>query len=143
MRNWILLFLFLTGTLAAQPDLRREEGWPEQSLIYHPQRGQPQKPVDLPVRGLWLKAEDGVRLHGWWLAPRRKQPIVLVFHGTFSNLESTTPWLRDFHSLGLGALAIDYRGYSLSQGRPSETGLYRDAGLPTPPPYKCEPGPKT
>jgi len=123
----LLLVLLLASALSAQPDLQKEENWPEQSVIYHPQRGMPHKPDDLPVRGLWLQSEDGVKLHSWWLAPSKGRPVIVHFHGTFSNLESTNSLLHDLHSLGLGVLAIDYRGYGLSKGRPSETGLYRDA----------------
>jgi fermentation-respiration switch protein FrsA (DUF1100 family) len=54
---------------------------------------------------------------------------VLILHGNAGNI--ATPGRiehdRQLHALGLGILAIDYRGYGESDGTPSESGLYTDA----------------
>jgi fermentation-respiration switch protein FrsA (DUF1100 family) len=79
---------------------------------------------------VWLTTEDGVRLHGWFLpAPnRRAAPHTLLFlHGNAGNISHRSASVAIFRELGLDQLIIDYRGYGQSEGRPSETGLYRDA----------------
>lgn len=126
VRPWLGI-LAATTLLFAQPELRAEEGLPEQSQIYHPNQSKPKIPGGLPLKEFQVMASDGVALKAWWLPPCPGRPTVLLFHGTFSNLESTEPWLRDLQDLRCGVLAIDYRGYGQSQGSPCETGLYRDA----------------
>ena len=97
---------------------------------------------------VWLEAEDGVRLHGWWVpepglstghggGPRARNgeagavaasPAgVIYFHGNAESI-ATRAWIAQrLIRLGVGVLLFDYRGYGLSEGRPSEEGLARDA----------------
>lgn len=79
---------------------------------------------------VWLTTADGVHLHGWFLPnPRRRaSPHTLLFlHGNAGNISHRSASLAIFAELGLDQLIIDYRGYGQSDGKPSETGLYRDA----------------
>jgi fermentation-respiration switch protein FrsA (DUF1100 family) len=48
-------------------------------------------------------------------------------HGTPGMLDGTASRLADLREAGLGAMAIDYRGYGRSTGTPSERGLRLDA----------------
>jgi uncharacterized protein len=52
---------------------------------------------------------------------------VLFLHGTPSTLPDTVWHLPDLRNSGLGVMAIDYRGYGSSTGRPSELGFRADA----------------
>lgn len=76
-----------------------------------------------------FEAADGVKLSAWWL-PARKVPhrgVVVQFHGNAQNLTAhfaSLLWLLDE---GYDLLAFDYRGYGLSEGKPSQAGLYNDA----------------
>jgi hypothetical protein len=71
---------------------------------------------------------DGERLDGWWAPPpTARGGVVLFLHGTPGTLAGTAWRLSDLRSAGLGALAIDYRGYGGSTGTPSEQGLRADA----------------
>jgi hypothetical protein len=51
---------------------------------------------------------------------------MLYFHGNGGNLSNWSPILAGVARHGFVVLAIDYRGYGLSTGRPTERGLYRD-----------------
>jgi fermentation-respiration switch protein FrsA (DUF1100 family) len=76
-----------------------------------------------------LTAADGVRLHGWWIPARTADACgaVVYFHGN-ANTIAPRAWLgRALAERGLDVLLFDYRGYGLSEGRPSEAGLRRDA----------------
>jgi fermentation-respiration switch protein FrsA (DUF1100 family) len=80
----------------------------------------------------WLSAvaigtEDGERLEGWWSPPPAGHGVVIFFHGTPGTLAYTAWTLSDLAQVGLGVLAIDYRGYGGSTGKPSEAGLKADA----------------
>ena len=101
----------------------------QRELLYRPGG-----PVETPAAAGadWLKAvdirtEDGERLDGWWGAPSNGSGVVIFFHGTPGTLGGTVWRLIDLAQAGLGVLAIDYRGYGGSSGRPSEAGLHADA----------------
>ena len=75
-------------------------------------------------------SEDGVRLHGWFVAPAETTPkhFVLFSHGRKGNISSFKPQLLEFvRTHQVAVFAYDYRGYGKSQGKPSEEGLYLDA----------------
>lgn len=105
-------------------------GWFEKRMIYLPLRGGGRDPAShgLPARDLYLEAEDGVRLHAWWVpALEEDPPTLLFFHGNAGNLTHRIELLRLLRQSGPQILALEYRGYGRSQGSPSEEGLYRDA----------------
>jgi fermentation-respiration switch protein FrsA (DUF1100 family) len=70
---------------------------------------------------------DGLSLHGWYVPHAEAKRTVLFLHGNAGNISHRGESIAIFHRLGLNVLIFDYRGYGQSQGRPSETGLYRDA----------------
>ncbi len=71
--------------------------------------------------------EDSVRLDAWWAPPPAAgQGVVLFLHGTPGTRAATAWRLADLRGAGLGALAIDYRGYGGSGGSPSEAGFRKD-----------------
>lgn len=76
---------------------------------------------------LEIGTEDGERIVAWWAAPSLGGGVVLFLHGTPSTLADTIWRLPDLRKSGFGVLAIDYRGYGGSTGRPSEPGLRADA----------------
>lgn len=76
-----------------------------------------------------FEASDGVSLHGWWVPASVSEPCgaVVYFHGN-ANTIAPRAWLgRDLARLGVDVLLFDYRGYGVSEGRPSADGLRRDA----------------
>jgi fermentation-respiration switch protein FrsA (DUF1100 family) len=81
----------------------------------------------VPIEDAWLTAEDGVRLHAWFVHGRRPQVTILFFHGNAGNVADRRDWLVELAALPADVLAVDYRGYGRSEGAPSEPGLYRDA----------------
>jgi fermentation-respiration switch protein FrsA (DUF1100 family) len=91
----------------------------------------------------FFEAEDGVRLHGWWV-PRAGGPVLLWFHGNAGNISHRLENIKLLHDLvGVQVFIFDYREYGRSQGRISREGTFRDAaaayhyvtgtrGVPTP-----------
>lgn len=73
-----------------------------------------------------IEASDGVALHGWFITGRSKR-VLLFFHGNAGNISHRLDSIRQFQKLGLSILIIDYRGYGQSEGKPNESGIYRDA----------------
>ncbi|MFW5946961.1 MAG: alpha/beta hydrolase [Gemmatimonadota bacterium] len=78
-----------------------------------------------------IETADGVTLHGWWIpaaGPRADaRGAVIYFHGNASTI-GPRAWLGGrLARRGVHVLLFDYRGYGLSDGRPGEAGLRRDA----------------
>lgn len=99
------------------------------SLLFHPSPG-----VDLEARALgidaeslFLTSEDGLRIHAFFLPAPGAQRALLFLHGNAGNASHRLPNAALLARLGIHVLLIDYRGYGLSEGSPSEEGLYADA----------------
>jgi fermentation-respiration switch protein FrsA (DUF1100 family) len=100
------------------------ESW----FLYFPTRTLDAEPRAYGLRAddLELATDDGVRLHGWWLYGRGER-VLVWFHGNAGNISHRLDNAKRLvDRLGLDILLVDYRGYGLSEGRPSEAGLYRD-----------------
>ena len=73
---------------------------------------------------------DGPLLHGWWfpaLTAEASSGAAVYFHGNAGHLGDRGTVAAALAGLGLDVLLPDYRGYGLSEGKPSEEGLYSDA----------------
>lgn len=74
-----------------------------------------------------LATSDGERIAAWYVAPKANKPVFLYLAGKSGRLVvKKWRWAR-IRKRGYGVLAISYRGYPGSTGRPSETGFIRDA----------------
>jgi len=101
----------------------------EDQFIFFPGRAMVATPADrgLAYRDAVFTASDGVRLHGW-LVPGREGPTLLWLHGNAGNISHRVDHLALLvEHLGTHVLMVDYRGYGLSEGAPSEQGTYWDA----------------
>ncbi len=96
-----------------------------ESLIFFPDRDVPPPPPGIEER--WITTSDGVRLHAWYGTPADPVATLVWSHGNGGNIAGRGDVLLALVDAGLAVLAYDYRGYGKSGGRPSETGVYRDA----------------
>ncbi|MGH6949509.1 MAG: alpha/beta hydrolase [Vitreimonas sp.] len=96
------------------------------ALIYrpHPEQVAPNFPGTQAVR---IATEDGESLIAWYRAPQPSQPIFLFLDGNGGRPQIWGGRWRRIAESGAGFLAVCYRGYSGSTGRPSEAGLHLDA----------------
>jgi hypothetical protein len=102
----------------------------ENRLVYWPEPGPLTPPASLPVEPISLTTSDSVRITAWVIPPERDSSRwLLIFHGNAGNLATPGRPEHDaqMRRLGLGLLAVDYRGYGESDGVPTERGLYTDA----------------
>jgi fermentation-respiration switch protein FrsA (DUF1100 family) len=97
-------------------------------------------PPELGQEEVWLTAEDGVRLHAWWIpayatsaaaadrpsVAADEVPTFLCFHGNAANIAWRADVYRFLRDLPANVLALEYRGYGRSEGSPSEAGIYLD-----------------
>jgi hypothetical protein len=74
-----------------------------------------------------LTTADGEKVILWHVPARPGHPVVLYFHGNGDFLAGFFGRFREMISDGTGIVALSYRGYAGSSGRPSERGLLQDA----------------
>ena len=74
-----------------------------------------------------LTTADGETIIVWHVSAKPGHAIVLYFHGNGDFLAGLVDRFRDITSDGTGLVALSYRGYAGSSGRPSEQGLLSDA----------------
>ena len=103
--------------------------WFEQRTVFVPARTLDRNPAErgLAFEEVWFVAEDGVRLHGWWIPHPRPRGALVYCHGNGANIANRVDLAADLHRLGLHVFLFDYRGYGRSRGWPTEQGTYRDA----------------
>ncbi len=101
----------------------------QRSLMYFPETVRT-APADagLPeAQEVVLDTADGERIIVWHVAPHADKPVVLDFHGNGGALRYRIARYRPLVADGFGLVAVSYRGYGGSSGRPSEDGLFEDA----------------
>jgi fermentation-respiration switch protein FrsA (DUF1100 family) len=101
----------------------------ESANLYFPDRALTAHPgsYGLAFEELDLLAQDGVRLHGWFIAREPGDPVILFCHGNAGNISNRLQKALIFRRAGASVLLFDYRGYGRSAGRPTEQGTYADA----------------
>ncbi len=100
----------------------------EHAFLYFPERQLIMTPASLQLEfeEVFFAAEDGTKLHGWYLPGEAGQPVVVFCHGNAGNISHRVDNLRLLRALGLAVFIFDYRGYGQSEGKASEEGTYRD-----------------
>jgi len=101
----------------------------QRSLQYFPERRRTApRAVDLPeAEEVVLDTADGERVIVWHVQPRQGRPVFLYFHGNGGSLRWRDERFRALIDDGSGLVALSYRGYGGSSGRPTERGLIEDA----------------
>jgi fermentation-respiration switch protein FrsA (DUF1100 family) len=89
-------------------------------------------PVDVGLKGVTeetLTAADGTRLIAWYAPAPPGRPTLLYFHGNAGGLSGRAYRFQRYQDAGFGIMMLSYRGYSGSDGSPSEAANYADARL--------------
>lgn len=99
-------------------------------FVYHPKKtpGQPWPGLP-PFETITYTGADGQPLAAWFWRGTRPAgtPLVVFFHGNAGNFEDSTKYTAGLIAAGYPVLLPEYRGYGGLPGKPSETGLRRDA----------------
>jgi fermentation-respiration switch protein FrsA (DUF1100 family) len=101
----------------------------QRSMMYFPERVRtpPAAAGFAAAEEIVLDTEDGEKLIVWHVPPQDERPVVLYFHGNGGALRYRAGRFRALTADGTGLVALSYRGYGGSTGRPSEAGLIADA----------------
>jgi len=94
---------------------------PHRVLVQTPDR------VGLRYESVSLRAADGVDLVAWFIpATGKPRATVLFLHGNAENISTHFLNVAWMPADGFNVLALDYRGYGASTGRPSLRGVQLD-----------------
>ena len=122
--KWVLILVVLGygGLLALMYLFQR-------SLMYFPDATRtPPAAAGLPeAEEVVLTSDDGEKLVAWHVAPKGAKRLVIYFQGNAGGLNLRADRFRWLIADGTGLLALSYRGYGGSSGKPSEAGFIRDA----------------
>ena len=122
--KWLLAFAFVFyGGLVALLYVA------QRSLEYFPEsfRTAPAAAGLPEAEEIVLDSADGERVIVWHVPPRGDKPVFLYFHGNGASLRWRVDRFRALTADGSGLVALSYRGYGGSSGRPTEAGLIADA----------------
>src|SRR5688572_8082223 len=116
MLNWVIAAIVAVVGVAVAVRLA------EARFAFFPSPGEPVTPADLGASydAAFVTTSDGQRLRVWSLPHPSPRAVVLYFHGNGGNLSIWAPILVAVQRQGYTVHALDYRGYGVSTGRPSE-----------------------
>lgn len=118
----LMISLAVSGCSAATLD----------SFLYSPKKAPPDgyhlSTAVIPGHvDLHIVTSDGVTLHAAYVPGTSRPDVTLIyFHGQNTNVGTAWPRLEYLYPLGYNLLVLDYRGFGLSTGEPSEAGLRID-----------------
>ena len=101
----------------------------QRSLQYFPERRRttPHAAGLSEAEEVILDTADGEQVIIWHVPPHEDHSVFLYFHGNGGALRWRDEPFRALIADGCGLVALSYRGYGGSSGRPTETGLLNDA----------------
>jgi fermentation-respiration switch protein FrsA (DUF1100 family) len=73
-----------------------------------------------------VQTRDGERIILWHVPPKGDRPVVIFFHGNGEVLAWRVPRFRALTADGTGLVALSFRGYGGSSGKPTEQALLED-----------------
>lgn len=98
--------------------------WPMKQWVQNPAR------LGLDYEDIILIAENGQRLHGWWLpAVGEPRGTVYFLHGNAQNASTHIMSVNWLPGRGYNVFILDYRGYGLSEGSPRLPAVLDDVQL--------------
>ncbi|HYI09049.1 MAG TPA: alpha/beta fold hydrolase [Thermoanaerobaculia bacterium] len=76
----------------------------------------------------FFQTADGLKLHAWlFQAKAPNAPVMIWFHGNAGNLTDRADMCVEFARRGISVFVFDYRGFGRSEGRTSESGVFKDS----------------
>lgn len=123
LAKWLLFALAGYGVLVAVLYVAQRQ------FLYHPHpaRISPAAAGFPAAEEVVLSTSDGEQVIAWHVAAQPGKYVVIFFHGNADALARRVARFSQLTADGTGLVALSFRGYGGSTGRPSEEGLHRDA----------------
>lgn len=125
-RFWMSIILLMA--VAVYASLFGYLVWNERAILYwpKPQRITPQDLGLSSIEEVRLSTADGLTLLAWVARPAPGAPMIVYFHGNGGSFKRLHGRILKLNSFGYGVAMLGYRGFSGSEGTPTEEGLYAD-----------------
>ncbi len=97
-----------------------------QRIIFPAPDSEVPSPPPMPMQEVFLNISEEYKIHGWYYESIQKDAtVILYFHGNGENLGTmnSSGLFISLQKLNYTYLAVDYPGYGLSTGKPSEKTL--------------------
>ena len=117
MRRLLLIVMLSAGLMGCN------------GAFFFPYRDQVLSPEQLGLKyeDVNFPADDGTRLHAWFLpASGKALGTILFLHGNAENISTHIMSVRWLPAQGFNVFLLDYRGYGASEGQPSVEGVQED-----------------
>ena len=94
----------------------------QRALMYFPDRARtpPAAAGLLQAEEVTLTSADGEQVIAWHVPPHGTKPVVIYFHGNAGALNLRAGRFKWLTADGTGLVALSYRGYGGSTGKPTE-----------------------
>jgi alpha-beta hydrolase superfamily lysophospholipase len=95
-------------------------------IVFYPRKSSV-KPLPPNVKNHFIQVEKGVKIGCRFYARGSEFPSLLYFHGNATivdDLDSLAPF---YNEMGINLFVAGYRGYGLSDGTPTITGMVKDS----------------
>lgn len=129
--SWIgfLAIFFLAMIYFRQEAMLYNPELPIKYIGNNPERYRSPAERNIPFIEVSAKTKDGVTLKGWLLHQKENPKncdTLIFFHENAGNIGLRMDWFEIIHKLGVNVMCIAYRGFSESEGYPSEAGIKLD-----------------
>ncbi len=74
-----------------------------------------------------FRTEDGLTNTSWYAPAQEGKRTVIWFHGNAAGISKRGDYYKALADAGYGVFALEYRGFSKNEGKPTEQGVYADA----------------
>jgi uncharacterized protein (DUF1499 family)/alpha-beta hydrolase superfamily lysophospholipase len=96
------------------------------SVLFHPRQESGALPLTPPSQAIMIPVDDGIRIGARFHIVEPAAPSILFFHGNGEIAADYDDLALLYNRMGINFLAVDYRGYGRSEGRPSVAAMMRD-----------------
>lgn len=97
------------------------------NIVFRPQKKR--WPMKLPFENAAFPAPNGAMITGIYLPAKDKKLTFLFFHGRGGNVSHFEKFALAYALSGYGIFMVDYRGFGLTAGHPSQKHVREDALL--------------
>jgi len=104
-------------------------GWLVSSMAFYP-RHTPEMRPDLKrmnTTEMFIPSSDNTSLNAFFFPSDNSEEVLLFLHANSGNVYHRMDIVSALRDMGINVLLIDYRGFGLSTGSPSEQGMYEDS----------------
>ena len=96
------------------------------SVLFHPRPDYGHTPTGPPAHEVMIPVEESIAVGACFHAANSSAPNILFFHGNGEIVADYADLGPLYNKMGVNFLAVDYRGYGRSEGKPTVKAMMQD-----------------